>query len=262
MSKRPRSQLDEKQQKHCCLFLVWTSELYYEDCIDKLSRMSHARSKALHVMMEAAIKLRIKSQTLASACIYFHRFHSSASFDKDEPRYEPMLLAASCISLATKVQEDQVGLRDIINVFHRSLHPDQAPLDLGPIYWSLRDSISHLEMILLRFLQFQVTIDQPHRYLLHYLSSLGSWVQCGLEDRLLLAKVSWSILSDFNLNPICISHDPSAVAISVLYLALKIVPISIPFEHSSQTSWNEALNEKVSKEKISEIIGDIISLYE
>lgn len=171
-----------------------------------------------------------------------------------------------CISLATKVEEDQVvGLRDIINVFHRSLHPDEPILDLGPIYWSLRDSISHLEMILLRFLRFHVTIDHPHRYLLHYLSNLRSWLTCGEEDKFLLARISWSILSDFNLNPKCAIHDPSAVAIALLKLALQMVPLTIPYqeEEHAQMSWSEVvMSGKVTKEKVDEIIGDLVSSYE
>lgn len=226
---------------------------------------SSQKSQAFLVMMEAAVKLEIKSQTLASASSYFHRFYSNASCKdshKVDQDYDSMLLAATCISLAAKVEEDQVGVRDIINVFHRSLHPDQPPLDLGPVYWSLRDSISHLEMILLRFLQFQVTVDHPHRYLLHYLSSLNSWLHCDREDKFLLARIAWSILTDFNLSPKCIVHDPSAVAISILCLALKMAHLSVPYERDGEISWHEAVNEKVSTEKVNEIIGDLVSFYE
>lgn len=215
-------------------------------------------------MMEAAVKLEIKSQTIASASIYFHRFYSNDSREDREIEQgcDPMLLAATCISLAAKVEEDQVKVRDIINVFHRSVHPDQPPLDIGPVYWSLRDSISHLEMILLRFLQFKVTVDHPHRYMLHYLDSLNSWLHCDRQDKFLLARIAWSILSDFNLNPKCILHDPSAVAISVLSLALKMAHLSVPYERDGEISWHEAVNEKVSSENVNEIIGDLVSFYE
>lgn len=184
LRKDPADSSGRKQNRFRSL-IVFESKTKLVDVVSKdtlSSRMSSdQRSDAVPVMKEAAIKLAIKSQTLASAFEYFHRFYSSLrnvcdktenADDGQEPsinsasinnrtdasRYDPLLLA-TCIFLASKVEEDQVELRDIINVFHRSLHPDQSLQDLGPVYWSLRDSISHLEMILLRFLHFQVIID-------------------------------------------------------------------------------------------------------
>ena len=43
------------------------------------------------------------------------------------------------------------------------MHPDSPPLDVGEPYWSIREGIAKLELLVLRTLGFQVKVAQPHK---------------------------------------------------------------------------------------------------
>ena len=67
------------------------------------------------------------------------------------------------IYLASKVEEDDVKLRDIINVCYRGLHPDLMPLEISEKYWSLRNSIVQTELLIARVLSFEFDFEHPHK---------------------------------------------------------------------------------------------------
>lgn len=48
-------------------------------------------------------------------------------------------------------------------LFFRVLHRDRAPLEVGSLYWELRDSVVNCELMMLRILQFHVTFNNPHK---------------------------------------------------------------------------------------------------
>jgi hypothetical protein len=45
----------------------------------------------------------------------------------------------------------------------RILHKDKPPLDIGSLYWSLRDSVVRCELFVARVLKFQFAVDHPHK---------------------------------------------------------------------------------------------------
>lgn len=71
-------------------------------------------------------------------------------------------IASAALYLASKVQDETVRLRDLINVCYHTLYRDAAPLRLAEDYWNFRDSIVHAEMLVMRVLQFDTTFDHPH----------------------------------------------------------------------------------------------------
>ena len=68
------------------------------------------------------------------------------------------VLAASLL-VAVKAQNGDRKLRDIINVVHAAVRPDNPPLTIGPEFWSLRDAVVLMEQRLLRACAFQVEFD-------------------------------------------------------------------------------------------------------
>ncbi len=73
-------------------------------------------------------------------------------------------MATSCLFLAIKVEEqDTIRLRDILNVCYRTRHPDKPPLDLSDKYWSLRNSVTQTELLIVRALGFKLDFDHPHK---------------------------------------------------------------------------------------------------
>lgn len=53
------------------------------------------------VIQKIGHDLKIRMQTIATACVYFRRFYARRSF-KD---VDPFLLAPTCLTLASKVEE-------------------------------------------------------------------------------------------------------------------------------------------------------------
>lgn len=73
------------------------------------------------------------------------------------------LIAATCLYLAGKVKDDNLKIRDVMNVSYSTLHRGSQPLELGDQYWSMRDAIVQAELLIMRMLKFQVTPVHPHK---------------------------------------------------------------------------------------------------
>ncbi|PNJ09340.1 FAM58A isoform 7, partial [Pongo abelii] len=66
-------------------------------------------------IMEAGVKLGMRSIPIATACTIYHKFFCETNLDA----YDPYLIAMSSIYLAGKVEEQHLRTRDIINVSNR-----------------------------------------------------------------------------------------------------------------------------------------------
>lgn len=73
-------------------------------------------------------------------------------------------LAAGSIYLASKVNEDPVRLKDVINVSQVTLDREATLNELGNDSWiiSIRDSIVQSELFIMRTLHFDPSIKLPH----------------------------------------------------------------------------------------------------
>ncbi|XP_011943795.1 PREDICTED: cyclin-related protein FAM58A isoform X3 [Cercocebus atys] len=110
-------------------------------------------------IMEAGVKLGMRSIPIATACTIYHKFFCETNLDA----YDPYLIAMSSIYLAGKVEEQHLRTRDIINVSNRYFNPSGEPLELDSRFWELRDSIVQCELLMLRVLRFQVSFQHPHK---------------------------------------------------------------------------------------------------
>lgn len=91
------------------------------------------------------------------------------------------LLVMACLSLASKVQEHSVKLGDVVNTCYRwmdrgcsmshawasfihcrCLHKDKPPLEVGGVYWKLKESVGKYELLLLRAIKFNLKVVLPH----------------------------------------------------------------------------------------------------
>ena len=71
--------------------------------------------------------------------------------------------------LASKIEEQEIRLRDIINVTYRTLHggggggPDLPMLEVDEKYWTLRTSVVQIELLVVRVLSFELDFQHPHK---------------------------------------------------------------------------------------------------
>ena len=217
-----------------------------------------------HLINDAGNKLGLKRESVATASVYYHRFFQSN--DNDIDTFDVNLVSAASLWIASKVnEEDDVKLTDVVNVFYALVNPSKAddPLDCGIIFWSLKDSISTMELLILRSLQFKVVIDLPHRYLLYFLKSLKDWMDCSDEMSTLFARVSWALLNDYFTSSLCLQYlpDPASIAIAVIQLSLKINNLTVPSNETAVNVWEEALKRNVNREALNDIRKDLMTTY-
>ncbi|XP_053329579.1 cyclin-Q isoform X2 [Spea bombifrons] len=213
--------------------------------------------KVIRFIMETGVKLGMQSIPLATACTVYHRFFKETNVDN----YDPYLVAMSAIYLAGKVEEQHLRTRDIINVCHRCLNPGSEPLEVDIKFWELRDSIVHCELLMLRLLNFRVSFEHPHKYLLHYLMSLKSWMNRHTWDRTPIATASWALLRDSYHGDICLRYKPQHIAVAVLYFALQCYGVEVPCNENAETEWWQVFSEDITKLIINNIISDLIHIY-
>ncbi|XP_071774831.1 cyclin-Q [Centroberyx gerrardi] len=226
-----------------------------EDAETDPARDTKTHFRVCRFIMETGVKLGMRSVPVATACVLFHRFFECVSVRV----YEPYLVAMSCVYLAGKVEEQHLRTRDIINVSHRYFNSGSAPLECDKEFWDLRDSVVQCELLILRQLNFHVSFQHPHKYLLHYLSSVRSLVNRHAWSRTPVAETAWALLRDCYHGPMCIRHAPQHIAIATLYLALNSYGVELPV---GEREWWQVLCEDVTKADIDAVISDLLQLYD
>ena len=64
----------------------------------------------------------------------------------------------------------------LLSTYHRCLlHKSSPPLELGNLYWELKDSVAKYELLLLRALKFQIQVQLPHPVSSQCLFMLACW---------------------------------------------------------------------------------------
>uniref|UniRef100_A0A8C5WLT3 Cyclin-Q n=1 Tax=Leptobrachium leishanense TaxID=445787 RepID=A0A8C5WLT3_9ANUR len=211
----------------------------------------------LVLLVTPGVKLGMRSIPIATACTIYHKFFNEICFDD----YDPYLVAMSAIYLAGKVEEQHLRTRDIINVCHRYLNPGSEPLEVDSKFWELRDSIVQCELLMLRLLNFRVSFQHPHKFLLHYLLSLKNWMNRHSWDRSPIATASWALLRDSYHSDLCLRYEAQHIAVAVLYFALQCYGVEVPSTDSAENQWWQVFSVDVTKIIINNVISDLIHVY-
>ncbi|XP_035827846.1 cyclin-Q [Aplysia californica] len=214
--------------------------------------------RVIRYMHEAGLKLHLQSVPLATASTIYHRFFRQAAL-KD---FDPYLIGATCISLACKVEEESVRLRDIVNVCYRTLHKNKAPLEIGETFWALRESVASCELFLLRALKFKVVFPHPHKYLVHYLRALSDWVEPKVWEEVPVCRTAWAMLRDSYHSSFCLDHPPEHVAVAVIYFALLTHGLEVPCQKYAKKKWWQVFSKDLSLDIIQDIITKLMTMYD
>ncbi|TSM04860.1 Cyclin-related protein FAM58A [Bagarius yarrelli] len=220
-----------------------------------ISNESRTHFRVCRFITETGVKLGMRSVPVATACSLYHKFFQTACLQV----YEPYLVAMSCIYLAGKVEEQHLRTRDIINVCHRYFRPGSDPLELNEKFWELRDSVVQCELLVLRQLNFHVSFEHPHKYLLHYLLSVRSLMNRYAWSRTPIAETAWALLKDSYHGPVCVRYQPQHLALTALYLALHTYGVQVP---AGEMEWWQVLCEDLTKAQIEVIMTELLQLYD
>jgi len=221
-----------------------------------------------HFILECCKKLEAECLTTATAACLFHKFFSTANILE----YDPYLIAATCIYLAGKVEDDHLKLRDVINVVHATLQRTEEPLSLDNEYWNIRDAIVQTELFVLRMVGFQVRFAHPHKHMLHYLNSIRDWMTPLEWSGYPLAQTAWKLLQDLYHDAHVLTTDPSITALAVIQLTIESYGIQLPFMGGidadgsgggggEEKPWFRLLNKRATKEKLWEVMTRAVDVF-
>ncbi|CAO3647426.1 unnamed protein product [Cunninghamella echinulata] len=162
-------------------------------------------------------------------------------------RFHVYDMAATCLFVATKVEESTRRIKDFINACaQKAAKNDKLTLEEGSkdfIKW--KDTMLCNEVILLETLCFDLTIEHPHTCLLDFQTQLN------VSGSIL--RKAWMILYQSCGSPLCVLYSPKTVAGAALLLAS---------EFSSETlenSWWDQID--LDGSIIHEIASDMLSYY-
>ncbi|XP_054278447.1 cyclin-Q [Macrosteles quadrilineatus] len=208
---------------------------------------------------EIGMKLNASPLVVSTAAVLYHKFFK----DADSSNYDRFLIASTCVYLAGKVKDEPVKVRDVINVSRNTLHRNSVPLDLGDEYWNMRDSIVQGELLVMRMLKFEVTIIHPHKYMLHYLKSLQTWIYPEEWKKVPIVHMAYSFLQDFHYSPAILDYKAQHVAIACINLTLQVYGVQIPYTDEDEgITWYSVFVDDLTKDHLWEIMENIMDIYE
>ncbi|XP_078162356.1 arginine-rich cyclin 1 isoform X2 [Carex rostrata] len=175
------------------------------------------------LIQESGILLRLPQVVMATGQVLFHRFYCKKSF----ARFSAKRLAASCVWLASKLEENPRKPRHVVLVFHRMECRREnlpiQPLDLGSkIYDDLKKDLIRTERHLLKEMGFVCHVEHPHKFISNYLATL--------EAPLELRQQAWNLANDSLRTTLCVQFKSEVVACGVIYAAARRFGLPLPEE--------------------------------
>ncbi|KAG5513308.1 hypothetical protein PMAC_001371 [Pneumocystis sp. 'macacae'] len=208
------------------------------------------RGKGVNFIIQVGARLKLPQLTLSTAAVFLHRFYMRFSLAKYH--YYVIEIAATCILLATKVEESCRKLRNIIIACAKvgQKNPNLIIDEQSKEYWRWRDVIIYNEEILLEALCFDLTIDHPYKDLLRYIKHFG-----GEQNT---AKSAWAFVNDSIRTAIPVIYQPHIIAAAAFYFGAKHT--SAVINSVGNKSWWEIINIDINE--IEDVCKIMTSLYE
>lgn len=181
--------------------------------------------------------------------VLFQRFYCKTSF----VRFNVKRIAAACVWLASRVGENQIRLREVIDVFQRmECREDKQPVDYldassKKMYPELKMDLTRCELHILRELGFVCHVELPHKLMLIYIGVLGTPPG--------LLQEAWKLANDSLRSTLCVRLKPEVVACGVIYAAARRVHVPLP----ENPPWWEAFD--ADKRGIDEVCRVLAYLY-
>lgn len=203
--------------------------------------MDDYTNKLLSKIYVACHTLAISTEARWTAFVLFHRclqVHSKSytnnNNDPSERKQRLANLASASIFLACKLSNETRRIRDVINVHQmltfddisdtKEIHLQDQPPSLDETYWETKAHVVKHEQDLLRIIEFNVTIEFPHRVVVVIWEELiqGHFVQSSKEVSYSVIQSCWKYLNDVMFSSTCMTMlRASVLGCVVLSLVLE-----------------------------------------
>lgn len=186
--------------------------------------------------------LKMRQQVIATATVYFRRFYTRNSLKS----IDPLLLAPTCVLLASKVEESGVihssKIVNVCTLVVKSKFSYAYPLlQEYPFKPTL---VSECEFYLLEALDCSLILYHPYRSLLQIIQEF--------QDETLLST-AWNVINDSLRTDVSLLYPPYLIALAALHMAAVI-------QQKDLKLWFAELTVDLSK--VMEISQEILALYD
>ncbi|KAI1712105.1 cyclin-K [Ditylenchus destructor] len=159
------------------------------------------RREGVKIILDVGKELKLmQNPTLSTASVFFHRFYMFHSFTE----FPKHLTALGCLFLAGKVEETPKKCKDICTAAR----------------------------VLLQTIRFDLHVEHPYPFLLQYAKALKENVSEEGDKELIAQAVqhAWAFVNDSASTTLCLQWEPEVVAISMLYMAIKLAKMEVQSE--------------------------------
>lgn len=218
-----------------------------KDGIDEATETT-LRIYGCDLIQESGILLKVPQQVMATGQVLFHRFYCKKSF----VRFNVKRVAASCVWLASKLEENPRRARHVLNVFHRmECRRENLPIEhldaFSKKYTELKMELIRSERHLLKEMAFICHVEHPHKFISNYLATLETPPE--------LRQEAWNLANDSLRTTLCVRFKSAVVACGVVYAAARRFHVPLP----ENPPWWKAFD--ADKSGIDEVCRVLAHLY-
>lgn len=220
-----------------------------KDGIDDVTETT-LRIYGCDLIQESGILLRLPQAVMATGQVLFHRFYCKKSF----ARFNVKRVAASCVWLASKLEESPRKARQVLNVFHRmECRRENLPLEhldtSSKKYVDLKADLIRTERHLLKEMGFICHVEHPHKFISNYLATL--------EAPAKLRQEAWNLANDSLRTTLCVRFKSEVVACGVVYAAARRFQVPLP----ENPPWWKAFDaDKAGIDEVCRVLAHLYSL--
>ncbi|KAJ8529445.1 hypothetical protein K7X08_036280 [Anisodus acutangulus] len=202
------------------------------------------------LIQESGILLRLPQAVMATGQVLFHRFYCKKSF----VRFNVKRVAASCVWLASKLEENPRKARQVLIVFHRmECRRENLPIEhldtSSKKYIDLKADLIRTERHLLKEMGFICHVEHPHKFISNYLAALGTPAE--------LRQEAWNLANDSLRTTLCVRFKSEVVACGVVYVAARRFQVPLP----ENPPWWKAFDaDKAGIDEVCRVLAHLYSL--
>ncbi|EFJ31645.1 hypothetical protein SELMODRAFT_437421 [Selaginella moellendorffii] len=202
---------------------------------------------------ELGKKLQVSQMTVATAITFCHRFYTRQSL----LRNNCLIVATSCMLLATKVEETHRYLKEVVFISYELRNRDDPKaleriMEDRDLYVSEKQLVLYGERLVLTTIEFDLSVVNPHKPLVATLKRLRILKQD-------LVQRAWNFLNDGLRTTLVLQFKPGQVAAGAIYVAARLLKIKLPEEEGGRFWWHEL---DVTPVLLEEIASQLLEVYD
>jgi hypothetical protein len=211
-------------------------------------------------------KLKLKSNVMCSALVFFHRFHAQhvAGSVGSTVQYDDYDLATSCVFLACKVEENIIKLERILDASHELRTNETKHLsEDAERMWKTRERTLICERVLLDTISFNVAVEHSHFHANRFSLQLADGDK---NEARVFHQIASNILNDSLSTNLCLQHSPALFGAAAVRLAGRFLKDQSPAQKACVARM-EAMESTgkifgFDSEELVKVEDELISTYE